>query len=83
MVTQPPAARGRGRKLLPSPVAERALARDFPSSLIWSPEKASEVNSVRLKSLTVVLKTFEFAFTLRKWLTFGMSTLSCHDTYVS
>ncbi|KAG0622513.1 hypothetical protein M758_3G102600 [Ceratodon purpureus] len=42
IVTQPPAARGRGRKQLPSPVAARALERDFSSSLIWSPEKASE-----------------------------------------
>lgn len=42
IVTQPPAARGRGRKQLPSPVAARALERDFPAPLIWSPEKASE-----------------------------------------
>lgn len=42
IVTQPPAARGRGRKQLPSPVAARALEREFPASLIWSPEKASE-----------------------------------------
>ncbi len=46
VVTQPPSVKGRGRKqIMPSAVAERALARNFPASLIWSPDKASEVSS--------------------------------------
>ncbi|EFJ26134.1 hypothetical protein SELMODRAFT_173020 [Selaginella moellendorffii] len=42
IVTQPPAARGRGKKQMPSLVAQRALDRQFPPHLIFSPEKASE-----------------------------------------
>jgi methionyl-tRNA formyltransferase len=37
---------------MPSAVAERALARNFPASLIWSPDKASEEGFLAdLKSL--------------------------------
>ncbi|CAN0897437.1 Methionyl-tRNA formyltransferase [Linum grandiflorum] len=42
IVTQPPARRGRGKKLTPSPVAQHALDRGFPSDLIFTPEKAGE-----------------------------------------
>ncbi|XP_010551967.1 PREDICTED: uncharacterized protein LOC104822436 [Tarenaya hassleriana] len=42
IVTQPPARRDRGRKVLPSPVAQFALDKGFPSDLIFSPEKAGE-----------------------------------------
>ncbi|XP_077220636.1 formyltransferase isoform X3 [Tasmannia lanceolata] len=42
IVTQPPAARARGRKLMPCPVAQHALDRGFPSDLIFTPERASE-----------------------------------------
>ncbi|CAK9221753.1 unnamed protein product [Sphagnum jensenii] len=53
IVTQPPSVKGRGRKqIMPSAVAERALARNFPASLIWSPDKASEEGFLAdLKSL--------------------------------
>ncbi|WOL11706.1 hypothetical protein Cni_G20470 [Canna indica] len=42
IVTQPPSGRGRGRKLLPSPIAEHALHRGFPQDLILTPERATE-----------------------------------------
>ncbi|XP_057972320.1 uncharacterized protein LOC131160541 [Malania oleifera] len=42
IVTQPPSARDRGRKVTPSPVAQHALDRGFPSDLIFTPEKARE-----------------------------------------
>ncbi|KAJ4706962.1 putative Methionyl-tRNA formyltransferase [Melia azedarach] len=42
IVTQPPARRDRGRKVLPSPVALHALDRGFPSELIFTPERAGE-----------------------------------------
>ncbi|GAA0148646.1 RNA processing factor [Lithospermum erythrorhizon] len=42
IVTQPPSARDRGRKVRPSPVAEHALERGFPSDLIFTPLKAGE-----------------------------------------
>ncbi|KAH7286780.1 hypothetical protein KP509_32G022600 [Ceratopteris richardii] len=42
IVTQPPAAKGRGQKLLPSPVAELALEKNFPESKIFWPQKAGE-----------------------------------------
>ncbi|CAI0548239.1 unnamed protein product [Linum tenue] len=42
IVTQPPARRGRGKKLMPSPVAQHALDRGFPSDLIFTPERAGE-----------------------------------------
>lgn len=42
VVTQPPAAKGRGQKLLPSPVAEVALNKNFPGSKIFCPQKAGE-----------------------------------------
>ncbi|KAM7278436.1 hypothetical protein ACFE04_005570 [Oxalis oulophora] len=42
IVTQPPSRRNRGRKVLPSQVAEYALDRGFPSHLIFTPEKAGE-----------------------------------------
>uniref|UniRef100_A0A7N0V6L5 methionyl-tRNA formyltransferase n=1 Tax=Kalanchoe fedtschenkoi TaxID=63787 RepID=A0A7N0V6L5_KALFE len=42
VVTQPAAARDRGRKVLPSPVAQYALDRGFPSDHIYTPERAGE-----------------------------------------
>ncbi|CAK7344107.1 unnamed protein product [Dovyalis caffra] len=42
IVTQPPAKRGRGKKLMPSPVAQFALDTGFPSDLIFTPERAGE-----------------------------------------
>ncbi|KAG6383242.1 hypothetical protein SASPL_157014 [Salvia splendens] len=42
IVTQPPSARDRGRKVMPSPVAQHALDRGFPSDLIFTPIKAGE-----------------------------------------
>ncbi|XP_011021356.1 PREDICTED: methionyl-tRNA formyltransferase, mitochondrial isoform X3 [Populus euphratica] len=42
IVTQPPAKRDRGKKLMPSPVAEFALDTAFPSDLILTPERAGE-----------------------------------------
>ncbi|KAF3795933.1 Methionyl-tRNA formyltransferase [Nymphaea thermarum] len=44
IVTQPPSARLRGRRQLPSPVAEHALDSGFPHHLIFTPEKAGEEN---------------------------------------
>ncbi|KAI7749028.1 hypothetical protein M8C21_009934, partial [Ambrosia artemisiifolia] len=41
IVTQPPSGRDRGRKVLPSPVAQHALDRGFPEDLIFTPVKAS------------------------------------------
>ncbi|XP_043701599.1 methionyl-tRNA formyltransferase isoform X1 [Telopea speciosissima] len=42
IVTQPPSGRERGRKVLPSPVAQRANDRGFPHDLILTPERAGE-----------------------------------------
>ncbi|XP_048230588.1 methionyl-tRNA formyltransferase isoform X2 [Ricinus communis] len=42
IVTQPPARKGRGRKLMPSPAAQYALDRGFPPDLIFTPERAGE-----------------------------------------
>ncbi|GJN18036.1 hypothetical protein PR202_gb05153 [Eleusine coracana subsp. coracana] len=42
VVTQPPAAKNRGRKLMPSAVAQLALDRGFPEGLIFTPERAGE-----------------------------------------
>ncbi|KAK8969773.1 hypothetical protein KSP40_PGU003940 [Platanthera guangdongensis] len=42
IVTQPASRRGRGRKTMPSPVAQRALEKGFPHELIFTPERASE-----------------------------------------
>ncbi|KAJ8545913.1 hypothetical protein K7X08_018496 [Anisodus acutangulus] len=42
IVTQPPSGRDRGRKVMPSPVAQHALDRGFPSDLIFTPVKAGE-----------------------------------------
>lgn len=42
IVTQPPSRRDRGRKVMPSPVAQYALDRGFPSDLIFTPERAGE-----------------------------------------
>ncbi|KAH9327975.1 hypothetical protein KI387_000083, partial [Taxus chinensis] len=44
IVTQPASGRLRGRKDIPSPVAQRALDRSFPSDRIFTPEKAGEEN---------------------------------------
>ncbi|XP_066306800.1 uncharacterized protein [Miscanthus floridulus] len=42
VVTQPPAAKNRGRKLMPSAVAQLALDRGFPEELIFTPERARD-----------------------------------------
>ncbi|XP_021741001.1 uncharacterized protein LOC110707292 [Chenopodium quinoa] len=42
IVTQPPSQRNRGRKVLPSAVAQHALERGFSSDLIFTPERANE-----------------------------------------
>ncbi|XP_047316247.1 methionyl-tRNA formyltransferase [Impatiens glandulifera] len=42
IVTQPPSGRDRGRKVMPSPVAQRALDRGFSSDLILTPQRAGE-----------------------------------------
>uniref|UniRef100_A0A2P2K7M3 methionyl-tRNA formyltransferase n=1 Tax=Rhizophora mucronata TaxID=61149 RepID=A0A2P2K7M3_RHIMU len=42
VVTQPPARRGRGKKLMPSPVAQHAIERGFPTDRILTPERAGE-----------------------------------------
>ncbi|PHU27151.1 hypothetical protein BC332_05483 [Capsicum chinense] len=42
IVTQPPSGRDRGRKVMPSPVAQHALDRGFPSDMIFTPVKAGE-----------------------------------------
>ncbi|KAJ1284819.1 hypothetical protein BS78_03G234700 [Paspalum vaginatum] len=42
VVTQPPAAKNRGRKLMPSAVAQLALDRGFPEELIFTPERPRE-----------------------------------------
>ncbi|XP_072992990.1 uncharacterized protein [Typha latifolia] len=42
IVTQPPAARDRGRKVLPSAVAQLALERGFPQEFIFTPKRAGE-----------------------------------------
>ncbi|KAL5228356.1 hypothetical protein ABZP36_016621 [Zizania latifolia] len=42
IVTQPPAAKNRGRKLMPSAVAQLALDRGFPEDLIFTPERVGE-----------------------------------------
>ncbi|KAG9448977.1 hypothetical protein H6P81_008942 [Aristolochia fimbriata] len=44
IVTQPPSARNRGRKVLPSPVAQQALDRGFSQDRIFTPERAGEEN---------------------------------------
>ncbi|KAL8161823.1 hypothetical protein V2J09_013312 [Rumex salicifolius] len=52
IVTQPPSARNRGRKVLPSPVAQYALDRGFPPELIFTPELVGEETFLSdLKSL--------------------------------
>ncbi|KAI9085545.1 hypothetical protein K1719_032388 [Acacia pycnantha] len=52
IVTQPPARRDRGEKLLPSPLAKFALDRGFSSNLIITPERAGEDNFLsNLRSL--------------------------------
>ncbi|KAM7524260.1 hypothetical protein LguiA_014162 [Lonicera macranthoides] len=42
IVTQPPSRRDRGRKVMPSPVAQHALDRGFPSDLIFTPLRVGE-----------------------------------------
>ncbi|KAI5684349.1 hypothetical protein M9H77_05577 [Catharanthus roseus] len=42
IVTQPPSSRDRGRKVMPSAVAQHALDKGFPSDLIFTPVKAGE-----------------------------------------
>ncbi|CAM0882176.1 unnamed protein product [Alopecurus aequalis] len=42
VVTQPPATKNRGRKPLPTAVAQLALDRGFPGDLMFTPERAGE-----------------------------------------
>lgn len=42
IVTQPPSRKSRGKKLMPSPLAQHALDRGFPSNLIFTPERVGE-----------------------------------------
>ncbi|GKV16674.1 hypothetical protein SLEP1_g27286 [Rubroshorea leprosula] len=49
IVTQPPTRRDRSRKVMPSPVAQYALDRGFPSDLIFTPEHAGEFMLIILK----------------------------------
>ncbi|KAM5558194.1 hypothetical protein ABKV19_020089 [Rosa sericea] len=42
IVTQPPSRKDRGKKVLPSPLAQHALDRGFPSDLIFTPARAGE-----------------------------------------
>lgn len=42
IVTQPPSGRDRGRKVMPSPVAQHALDKGFHSDMIFTPVKAGE-----------------------------------------
>ncbi|KAI4346959.1 hypothetical protein L6164_007817 [Bauhinia variegata] len=42
IVTQPPARRDRGKKVMPSPLANYAIERGFSSDLIFTPERAGE-----------------------------------------
>lgn len=42
VVTQPPSGRLRGRKQIPSPVAQRALDMSYPADRIFTPERAGE-----------------------------------------
>ncbi|CAK9150647.1 unnamed protein product [Ilex paraguariensis] len=42
IVTQPPSGRDRGRKVMPSPVAQHALDKGFPSDLIFTPLRAGD-----------------------------------------
>ncbi|KAK6913574.1 Formyl transferase, C-terminal [Dillenia turbinata] len=42
IVTQPPSGRDRGRRVMPSPVAQHALEQGFPPDLIFTPERAGE-----------------------------------------
>ncbi|ONI17341.1 hypothetical protein PRUPE_3G152400 [Prunus persica] len=46
IVTQPPSRKSRGKKLMPSPLAQHALDRGFPSNLIFTPERAGEARSI-------------------------------------
>lgn len=67
IVTQPPSGRDRGRKVMPSPVAQHALDRGFPSDLIFTPIKAGEVN--------YVLQMFCYTFAKTIW-NFGFNNHS-------
>ncbi|CAM8981399.1 hypothetical protein QQ045_030407 [Rhodiola kirilowii] len=52
IVTQPSSARGRGRKVMPCPVAQHALDRGISSDLIYTPVKAGEETFLsKLKAL--------------------------------
>lgn len=42
VVTQPASRRQRGKKVMPSPVAQQALDKGFPSDLIFTPVRAGE-----------------------------------------
>jgi methionyl-tRNA formyltransferase len=46
VVTHPPAAKNRDRKLMPSAAAQLALDRGFPDDLIFTPERAGEVSTL-------------------------------------
>lgn len=52
VVSQPPTTKGRGQKLLPSPVAQLAMERSFPENFIFWPQKAGEEDFLaRLKEV--------------------------------
>ena len=56
VVSQPPRARGRGRKApLPSPVHQLALDRGLPDSAILTPTKAREVPITSTNSHTLIV----------------------------
>ncbi|XWS30787.1 hypothetical protein CRYUN_Cryun23aG0019700 [Craigia yunnanensis] len=57
IVTQPPSRRDRGRKVMPSPVAQYALDRGFPSDLIFIPERAGEVIFLSVFQFSIVWKS--------------------------
>ncbi|KAK1327202.1 hypothetical protein QJS10_CPA01g01431 [Acorus calamus] len=46
IVTQSPSGRGRGKKVMPSPVAQHALDNGFPPDLIFTPERAGELMGI-------------------------------------
>ncbi|CAH9094663.1 unnamed protein product [Cuscuta epithymum] len=44
IITQPPSGRDRGRKVMPSPVAQHALDHGFASDMIFTPVKAGTLS---------------------------------------
>lgn len=75
IVTQPPSGRDRGRKVMPSPVAQHALDRGFSSDLIFTPMKAGEVN--------YVLQVFWYLLTCSVQLFFSLSLIGDSFIYMN